>query len=166
MEIERTDYRILHELAQDGRMSDVVLGERVHLSSTAVARRRKLLEEKGVIRGYNADLDLGMLDLSMTVVVMIELSSQAEHVLNEFEQAAVACPSLSYCSFISGETDFMMILHVRSFDDYDRVYRKELSNLPHVAKIRSSFVMRNVLGHRLPPILFDPSTNPELNWAE
>ncbi|WP_246543810.1 Lrp/AsnC family transcriptional regulator [Novosphingobium profundi] len=160
MDIERTDYRILNELSLDGRMPDVTLGERVHLSSTAVARRRKILEEKGIIRGYEADLDLGKLELAMTVVVMIELASQAEHVLNEFEQAVVACPSLSYCSFISGETDFLMILHVRSFEDYDRAYRRELSTLPHVARIRSSFVMRNVLDHRLPPALFEPMTNP------
>ncbi|WP_260928571.1 Lrp/AsnC family transcriptional regulator [Novosphingobium sp. 9] len=155
IEIERTDYRILHELSRDGRMSDVALGERVHLSSTAVARRRKLLEERGVIRGYNAQLDMGTLDLNMMVVIMIELTSQAEHVLNEFEQAVVACPSMTYCSFISGETDFLMFVHVRSFEDYDKVYRRELSTLPHVAKIRSSFVMRKVLDRTLPPVLFE-----------
>ncbi|WP_242526487.1 MULTISPECIES: Lrp/AsnC family transcriptional regulator [Sphingomonadaceae] len=154
IEIERTDYRILQELSHDGRMSDVALGERVHLSSTAVARRRKLLEERGVIKGYNAQLDMGTLDLNMVVIIMIELTSQAEHVLNEFEQAVVACPSMSYCSFISGETDFLMFVHVRSFEDYDKVYRRELSTLPHVAKIRSSFVMRKVLERTLPPVLF------------
>ncbi len=154
VDLEWTDYRILYELALDGRISDVALGEKVHLSSTAVARRRKLLEEKGIIRGYRADLDLRYLDLAMTVIVTIELTSQAEHILNEFEKAAVECPSLTYCSFISGETDFLMMLNVRSFDDYDRVYRKELSILPHVARIRSSFVMRSVLGYRFPPALF------------
>ncbi|WP_281252155.1 AsnC family protein [Sphingomonas azotifigens] len=35
---------ILHHLVTDGRTSDVALGERVHLSSTATARRRKILE--------------------------------------------------------------------------------------------------------------------------
>lgn len=152
--IERTDYRILQELATDGRASDVALGERVHLSSTAVARRRKILEERGVIRQYSADFDMTKLGLNIVVIVAIELSSQAEQVLNEFEQAVMECPSMSYCSFVSGDTDFMMMVHVRSFEDYDHVYRSELSKLPHVAKIRSSFVMRQVIDRRLPPILF------------
>ena len=156
--IDRTDYRILRELSVDGRMSDVLLGERVHMSSTAVARRRKLLEERGVLRGYTATLDMAQLGFSIVVMVSIELASQAETVLNEFEQAVVNCPSMSYCSFVSGDTDFLMIVHVRSFEDYDRVYRSELSTLPHVAKIRSSFVMRPVLDRSVPPSLFAPRT--------
>ncbi|MGK6320177.1 Lrp/AsnC family transcriptional regulator [Sphingomonas sp. DT-204] len=152
--LDATDYRILQELSADGRVSDVALGERVHLSSTAAARRRKILEERGAIRGYNADLDLGRLGLHIVVLVAIELSSQAEQVLNEFETAVVRCPSMSFCSFVSGDTDFIMIVHVRSFEDYDRVYRSELSTLPHVARIRSSFVMRQVAQRTAPPILF------------
>lgn len=150
--VDPTDYRILRELVRDGRASDVTLGERIHLSSTATARRRKILEEDGVIAGYTAKLDMAKLGFSITAMVSIELSSQAEQVLNEFESAVIRCPSMSFCSFVSGEVDFIMIVHVRSFDDYDRVYRRELSTLPHVARIRSSFLMREVAQRLVPPV--------------
>jgi len=153
-DIDQIDYRILRELCRDGRASDVALSERVHLSSTAVARRRKLLEDRGMLLGYSADLDLSRLGFGTTIMVAIELSSQAEGVLNEFEQAVVQCPSVSFCSFVSGDTDFIMMVHVKSFEDYDRIYRRELSTLPHVARIRSSFVMRKVLNRTLPAALF------------
>jgi DNA-binding Lrp family transcriptional regulator len=152
--MDATDYRILKELMRDGRASDVHLGDRVHLSSTATARRRRMLEERGIVRGYVADLDLGQLGFSITVMVAIELVSQAEQVLNEFETAVVKCPSMSFCSFVSGDTDFLMIVHVRSFEDYDRVYRSELSTLPHVARLRSSFVMRQVARRSIAPAVF------------
>ncbi len=135
-------------------MSDVMLGERVFLSSTAAARRRKILEDRGAIAGYTAELDLPMLGLGIVVMVAIELRSQAESVLNEFEAAVVLCPSVTFCSFVSGDTDFLMMVHVRSFTDYDRVYRSELATLPHVAKIRSSFVMRRVTNRTVPPAIF------------
>lgn len=154
--LDSTDYRILRELNADGRLSDVALGDRVNLSSTAVARRRKILEERGAICSYSADLELERLGFGIVVIVMIELSSQAEAALVEFERAVIACPSMSYCSFISGNTDFLMVVHVRSFADYDRVYRSELSMLPHVAKIRSSFVMREVMRRTVPPAALDP----------
>ncbi len=156
--LDLTDYRILRELARDGRMSDVALGERVHLSSTAAARRRKILEERGAITGYAVTVDMGTLGFSVVVIVSIELNSQAEKVLNEFETAVLDCPSISYCSFVSGDTDFLMIVHVTSFEDYDRVYRSELSKLPHVAKIRSSFVLRQVRERTIPPVLFSKLT--------
>ena len=95
-----------------------------------------------------------LLGFGVVVFVAIELSSQAEQALNEFEREVVKCPSVSYCGFVSGDTDFLIMLHVQSFEDYDRVYRRELSRLPHVAKIRSSFVMREVARRVAPPVVF------------
>jgi len=153
--LDATDYRILRELLRDGRVADVQLGERINLSSTAVARRRKIMEENGIIAGYNANINMSSLGFNGVVMVAIELSSQAEHVLVEFEREVVKCPSISYCGFVSGDTDFMIMIHVNSFNDYDRIYRRELSNLPHVAKIRSSFVLREVARRLTPPVVFD-----------
>jgi DNA-binding Lrp family transcriptional regulator len=152
---DTTDYRILRELCSDGRAADVLLAERINLSSTAVARRRKIMEEKGIIRGYNANVNMTSLGFAGVVMVAVELRSQAEQVLIEFEREVVKCPSISYCGFVSGDTDFMIIIHVNSFNDYDQIYRRELANLPHVAKIRSSFVMREVARRIIPPVVFE-----------
>ncbi|MPT47148.1 MAG: Lrp/AsnC family transcriptional regulator [Sphingobium sp.] len=152
-DLDLTDFRIMRQLVEDGRASDVKLGEELHLSSTAVARRRKILEESGYIKGYSADLDMRALGYGIMVIVQIELSSQAENVLRGFEEAVLASPSMQFCAFVSGDMDFMMILNVRSFEDYDTIYRKELSALPHVSKIRSSFVMRQVATRPIAPIV-------------
>jgi len=156
--LDRTDFRVLRALVEDGRAADVSLGEQVNLSSTAVSRRRKLLEEKGIVSGYTAVIDQGKLGYGITVLVLIELSSQSESRLEEFESAVMACPSMAFCSFISGENDFMMLINVRSFDHYDLVYRKELSNLPHVAKIRSSFLLREVARRPVAPAVLDEAS--------
>jgi DNA-binding Lrp family transcriptional regulator len=136
-DLDDTDFRILRALVGDGRGSDVVLGERVNLS----------------ISGYSAVINQKMLGFTITVLVLIELSSQAESKLVEFEEAVLKCPSMSFCSFISGENDFMMLINVKSFDDYDSIYRIELSNLPYVSKIRSSFLMREVARRRIAPVV-------------
>ncbi|WP_017672289.1 Lrp/AsnC family transcriptional regulator [Blastomonas sp. AAP53] len=154
-ELDRIDFRILEALSADGRISDVALGESINLSSTAVARRRRIMEEAGIISGYNANLSLQALGFSGVVIVMVELRSQAEHILDEFEQEVIRCPSISYCGFISGDTDFIIMIHVSSLDEYDEIYRKELSNLPNVAKIRSSFVLREVARRTTVPIIFE-----------
>lgn len=153
--LDATDYRILRELMRDGRATDVTLGERINLSSTATARRRKMLEDRGVITGYTANLDIARLGFHMVAIVSIELASQAESVLVEFEDAVTRLPSMSFSSFVSGETDVLMIVHVRSFEDYDRVYRSELSTLPHVARIRSSFLLHEVAQRLIAPVVLE-----------
>lgn len=154
IELDNVDFRILNLLSENARASDVAIGERINLSSTAVARRRRIMEEAGVIAGYNARLDMRALGLSGVVIVAIELTSQAENVLNEFEREVVKCPSMSYCGFVSGDTDFIILIHVSSLAEYDAVYRREITILPHIAKIRSSFVMREVSRRINPPSLF------------
>lgn len=159
IELDNVDFRILNLLSENARASDVAIGERINLSSTAVARRRRMMEEAGVIAGYNARLDMRALGLSGVVIVAIELTSQAENVLNEFEREVVKCPSMSYCGFVSGDTDFIILIHVSSLAEYDAVYRREITILPHIAKIRSSFVMREVSRRINPPSLFrSPAT--------
>lgn len=155
IDLDEVDFRILEFLSADGRSTDVALGEQLGLSSTAVARRRRIMEEAGIITGYRAQLSLEALGFSGVVIVMVELRSQAEQILNEFEQEVIKCPSMSYCGFISGDTDFILIVHVSSLDEYDTIYRKELSNLPHVAKIRSSFILREVAQRSTIPIIFE-----------
>lgn len=157
-ELDRIDYRILQELARDARISDVNLGERVHLSSTAVSRRRREMEASGVIAGYGAQLNYRSLGLGVVVIVSVELNSQEVGALVEFEEAVSRSPSMSFCCFVSGDTDFVMILHVESLQNYNDIYRNELSVLPHVAKIRSSFVLKDVSWRRFVPSAFNGRT--------
>ena len=53
-ELDALDRAILGALLEDGRLSQVDLAERIPLSATAIARRIRALEEKGVIEGYQA----------------------------------------------------------------------------------------------------------------
>jgi len=69
--------------------SQVELAERVGLSSTAIRRRQKVLEEEGFIRGYQAVLDLARFGLSTTVLVRVTLESQNEEALKSFEAAVI-----------------------------------------------------------------------------
>jgi len=160
LSLDDLDYRILEALSEDGRASDVAVADKIGLSSSAVARRRKAMEDEGIISGYNVSLNLDALGFSGVAMVSVELTSQAENVLQEFEKAVIKCPSISYCGFVSGDTDLIIMIHVTSFNDYDKIYRQELSILPHVSKIRSSFVLREVARRAHPPAIFNKRERP------
>ncbi len=125
---------------------------------TAVARRQRLLEEAGVIRGYSADIDAAAFGFRTTVVVQVALGSQKETDLAEFEQAVRNCDSVLQCFLMSGSDDYLLILLVRDLQDFERVHKTQLSRLPHLARIQSSFALREVVGRRLPADLLDVRT--------
>ena len=155
--MDKIDLAILSALTTNARVSQVELSESVGLSSTAIARRQRALEDGGFIRGYQAMLDLTRFGLSTTVLVRITLESQSEDALKSFEAGVVECPSVVRCFLMSGSDDYVVIVLARDIEDFERIHRTELSRLPHVARIQSSFAMREVVDRAVPPIVFGRS---------
>ena len=160
MQLDNIDTAILSELTANARASQVELAERVALSSTAIARRQKMLEEEGFIRGYQAVLDLARFGLSTTVLVRVTLESQNEEALRSFEAAVINCPSVVRCFLMSGSDDYIVIVMARDIQDFERIHRTELSRLPRVARIHSSFAMREVVNRAVPPVIFGAAHRP------
>jgi DNA-binding Lrp family transcriptional regulator len=148
--IDTLDRAILAALLQDGRLSQVELAERIPLSATAIARRIRALEDKGVIQGYQARINQQALGLGMTVIVHVGLNSQNEDVLKAFEQAAAAAPSVVSCHLMSGEDDYLVTVMARDLADFERIHKEQLSRLPGVARLKSSFALRHVTDKQLP----------------
>ena len=143
--------RILRELTRNGRISHADLSARVGLSPTACARRQKALEDPAsspATRRCSASTALGF---GTTVIVRITLDSQAEEALDIFEKAVVACPSVVRCFLMSGSDDYIIAVNARSIADFERIHRTELACLPHVARVQSSFALREVINRAVPP---------------
>ena len=76
--LDEIDRRLLTELQDQGRMTNVDLAARVGLTAPPCLRRVRALEESGVIKGYHADLDGQKLGFTIMVFAMVSLRSQAE----------------------------------------------------------------------------------------
>ncbi|HUU65958.1 MAG TPA: Lrp/AsnC family transcriptional regulator [Methyloceanibacter sp.] len=150
LELDALDRAILGALLEDGRQSQVDLAERIPLSATAIARRIRALEERHVIEGYQARLSRHALGLGMTVVVQISLKSQNEDLLKAFEEAITLAPSVVSCHLMSGEDDYFVTVLARDLTDFERIHKEELSRLPGVARLKSSFALREVASRPLP----------------
>jgi len=160
MELDKIDSALLSELARNARASQVDLAARVGLSSTAIARRQRALEESGYIRGYQAVLNLDRFGLSTTVLVRIRLESQSEEALRSFEAGVAECPSVIRCFLASGSDDYVVLVLARDIEDFERIHRTELSRLPRIARIQSSFSMREVVNRTVPSAIFGRPRRP------
>ncbi len=148
--LDALDVAILGQLAANARLTQVELAERIPLSATAIARRIRALEERGVIEGYQARISRPALGLKTSVLVQVSLKSQNEELLAAFEKAVMAAPSIVSCHLMSGEDDYVLTVLARDLADYERIHRQELSRLPGVARLRSSFALREVKARVLP----------------
>jgi Lrp/AsnC family transcriptional regulator, leucine-responsive regulatory protein len=154
MALDQIDIMILAELTANARVSHTELSNKVGLSSTALARRQKTLEEQGYIKGYQATLDLEQFGLGTTVLVRISLDSQSDEALKAFEAAVAKCPSVVRCFLMSGADDYVLIVMARDIQDFERIHRTELSRLPRVARVQSSFALREIVNRAVPRVVF------------
>lgn len=142
--LDRTDHAILHELQLDGRISNVKLAERASLSESACLRRVKLLEEAGIIGGYAMLINQAAVGLSGNVFVEIALTRQRREDQDAFEAAVAEVSEVMECYLMAGEYDYLLRVVVADAADYERIHHEQLTSLPGVARIRSSFALRTV----------------------
>jgi DNA-binding Lrp family transcriptional regulator len=140
--LDATDWLILRELQDDGRITNVDLARKVGLSAPPCLRRVRALEEAGIIEGFNAILNDKALGFDVTAFAMIKLHGQAEAELIAFEERVQDSPIVRDCHMLSGETDFVLrcvALDLGAFQDF---IIHELTAAPNVASVKTSLVIR------------------------
>lgn len=142
VKLDRLDRLILKNLQEDGRMTNVELARRVHISAPPCLRRVRALEEAGVISGYHADIDPPSLGFGVTVFAQVGLSSQAEHDLKAFEELVDGWPEVRECFMLAGETDFLLKIVAKDWETYNRFLTTHLTTAPKVAHVKSALAIR------------------------
>jgi Lrp/AsnC family transcriptional regulator, leucine-responsive regulatory protein len=143
--LDELDASILRHLERHGRATNYEVGEAVGLSASAASRRILALETTGTIRGYRAVVDDRMLGKRMTVYIRVTLERQSASVLGAFETAVRRCREIVSCHLMAGQYDYMLVARVGGIDDYGRLHQNELSRLPGVTRLETSFALRDVI---------------------
>lgn len=142
VKLDRIDRRILRDLQDDGRMTNVELARRAGISAPPCLRRVRALEDAGFIRGFHADIDPVALGYNVTVFAHVGLNSQAEADLKAFESLVGEWDQVRECHMLAGETDFLLKVVARDWDDYQRFLTTRLTAAPNVAHVKSALAIR------------------------
>lgn len=140
--LDDIDLKILHEIQEDGRITNVELAKRVGISPPPCLRRVRALEDEGYIQGYRGLLNPAMLGFDVTVFASVHLSSQADADLRAFEDFVRKEPLVRECWMLSGEVDFILkcvAADMATFQDFVA----HLTAAPHVRNVRTSLVLHN-----------------------
>jgi DNA-binding Lrp family transcriptional regulator len=149
--LDAVDRRILRELQDDGRITNVELARRVGISPPPCLRRLRALERAGYIKGYRALLDGKLLGYDITVFALVHLSSQADADLKQFEEFVLGQPLVRECWMLSGEIDFILKCVAPDLKTFQS-FVAELTAAPHVRNVKTSLTLRNSKDVALVPL--------------
>jgi DNA-binding Lrp family transcriptional regulator len=144
MQLDTIDLRILGELQQDGSLTNVELARRVHLSPSPCLVRVKALEAAGVIQRYVALAAPKAIGLGVHVFISISLKEQGKESLAEFERRIAEHEEVMECYLMTGDSDYLIRVAVRDIAELERFILEQLTPIPGIEKIRSSFALKQV----------------------
>lgn len=151
MTLDAADLRILRALQDDPEGSVESIGRAAGLSHTPCWRRIRQMEASGVLKGRVYRIDEKKVGLAVSVVTMIKLNRHDQEALDAFEKGAAELREIVECYLVTGQYDFALMVVTADMESFEVFLKTRLSNLPHVADMNSTVILRKAkTGGRLP----------------
>jgi DNA-binding Lrp family transcriptional regulator len=144
MPLDAVDLKILDLLQQDGRISNLDLAEKIHLSPSSCLRRVRMLEESGIISRYSAVLDPATAGLEVDAFVQVTMRRDIEHWHENFTASLQRWPEVVGSFIITGEANYLLRVRARSLKHFSAFILEKLYKTDGVLDIRSNIVLQTI----------------------
>ena len=140
--MDALDRRILREVQRDCSRSAADLGERCGTTESTALRRLKQLRREGIIRAEVALVDGQKVGRGLMLFVSVRLEREDGRGAKAFVERITAHPDVLQFYFVTGTTDYVILLNVRSMEDYDGFLQDHLVPDPLVIMSDTNVVIR------------------------
>jgi DNA-binding Lrp family transcriptional regulator len=142
--LDPVDARLLRVLAEDARIPNNALAELVGIAPSTCLGRVRALRERGVIRGYHADIDPAALGRPIQAMIAVRLQSSARGHIPSFMAMMAQLPEVLNVFFLGGADDFMVHIAATSTENLRDFVVVNLSGNPDVASTETSLIFEHV----------------------
>ncbi|TWV81343.1 Lrp/AsnC family transcriptional regulator [Moraxella sp. VT-16-12] len=144
MTIDDTDKAILNLLQDDCTLPLKTIAEHTGTSVATTQRRISQLCQQKIIQRQVAIIDPTKVGHHLTVLVLVKMAHSNTSMQHRFERLMNGSPQVMSCYEISGDYDFILMVHSPSMQDYHAFTRSMLTGENNVAHFNSQFVMNFV----------------------
>ena len=135
------DRAILRRVQRDARATGEDIGAAIGLSAAAVQRRLKRLRQLGVITAEVAVVDPVAVGQAMSFIVGVEMERERADVLDAFRRRARTDPNVQQCYYVTGGTDFVLVVVAHDMADFEAFTRRLLLENENIRRYTTNVVM-------------------------
>lgn len=139
--LDNFDLAILRILQKDNTLPHRLIGEQVNLSAPSVQRRIKRLVSAGFITMQSAIVDPARLDRPLTIIVEVELKAETGGTIDVVKQCFADAPEVQQCYYVTGETDFVLIILVSDMAEYEALTQRLFFSNDTIRKFKTFVTM-------------------------
>lgn len=139
--MDQFDIAILDILQIDNQTSQRTIADRIGLSAAAVQRRIKRMREDGTIKREVTILNPKHFGDPITILVEVTLENEKIELIDQAKKSFVESPEVQQCYYVTGETDFFLVIVVPSMSEYERLTRRLFFGNENIKSFRSLIAM-------------------------
>ena len=140
--INGIDVEIVKILQENARTSNAEIARKVGLAPSAVFERVRKLEEKGIVRGYHAEIDPKAVELGQLAFMFIRSNDRPGAVGTAAQLAEI--PEILELHHVAGEDCFLAKVRVRDAEALGRLLRERLNSIATITSTRTTIVLESV----------------------
>ncbi len=144
--LDEVDKRLLAELAQDARLPNNALADRVGIAPSTCSLRLKRLREVGAIRGFHAEIAPEALGLPIQAMIAVRVQPNARARIGDYTSRLARLPGVLHVDFLAGSVDFLVQVAAESPDALREFVTEHLSASRQFASTETSLVFDHVRG--------------------
>ena len=140
--LDKIDLRILSILQGDARASNAAIARKIGMAPSATLERIRKLEQRGLIRGYEARLDAAPLGLGLVAFVFVRSSERAGGPKTARRLAAI--PEVQEVHHIAGEDCFLVKVRATNPQALGQLLRERFGAIRAVTSTRTTIVLETL----------------------
>lgn len=136
--LDPADLNILAIIQLDNQLSHAAIGDKVGLSTSAVRRRIRAMEEAGIISGNIAVVDPELFGVVLILEIALDFETPERYAAldNLIEDSA----HVQQCYHVSGEMDYILIVHGPSLRWYEQWLGEHFTSNEDIKRVNTRVV--------------------------
>lgn len=138
--MDERDSALVEELQRDGRQTNRELARRLGIAPSTCLERVRALHERGVIRGYHAEVDMAALNRGVQAFVGVQIRPLSRAVIDGFQEFVTGLPQVLSVFVVAGGDDFLIHVAVQDLEHLHAFLVDRLSRRREIVSYRSSVI--------------------------
>ena len=150
--LDKTDFKILKELQENGRISNLDLAQKVGLSATPTFERVKKLEKAKIVKSYHAELDVERLGMGIQTFMLVQLAQTRGNAIPNFIKQINELPEIIECYHVTGSSDYVLKIMVEDIASYENLAMDKIRNISEISNATTMVILSTVKKSKVIPL--------------
>lgn len=155
VDLDRIDLAILTELQKNARLPNKELALRVGIAQSTCLERARRLGERGILRGFHAEVDPPALGIGLEALVAVRLTRHSRELVEAFWRHALGLREVVAVTHLAGQDDFLVHVAVRDAAHLRELAMSAFTTREEVARIETHLIFAHQRSDTL-PVLVEP----------